>query len=81
MILNLYSIKDERTEYNAPFTSKNNAEAERSFATLAQDKETTIGRFPEDYALYLIGNMDMDKGIIVACEPTLVVRAKELINV
>lgn len=76
----IMAIKDERTEFNAPFTSKTVQEAERQFATIVKDKDTLVGQFPEDYSLWHLGNYDTMKGTIIPCEPELLIRAKELVK-
>lgn len=74
----VYSIKDERVGFNAPFLCENEAEAERSFATLVMDDNSMIGKFPEDYSLYEIGTMDMESGVLVTAIPELIIRAREV---
>lgn len=69
MILSIYSVYDKKAEnYNSQFCQKNNAEAMRTFSDLANDKDTTIHKHPEDYDLYNIGIFDTSDGIIKGIE-------------
>lgn len=78
MIYGLYSVKDERTDYNAPFQARTDEEAKRNFAAIVNDKNTTVGQFPEDYSLYKVGTFNSENGYIIGMEPELLIRAKEI---
>jgi len=63
MKLNVYSIRDTKSEtFAPPFLQKTNGEAERSFRQLANDEKSQICRYPEDYDLYLLGEYDDNTG-------------------
>ena len=65
MLLKAYSIRDQKSEvFNKPFFSNSHGEAERNFRTAANDDQTTIHRYPEDFDLYYLGDYDDNKGIM-----------------
>lgn len=62
MILFIYSVYDEKVKsFGTPFYKPTNPSAIRDFSDLAKDQNTSIGRHPEDYTLYQLGEYsDMD---------------------
>jgi hypothetical protein len=71
MILRMYTIQDSVAKvYNTPFFCKTDGEALRNFKDLANDRQTTVGQHPEDYALYSIGAFDQNEGEVVPIEHT-----------
>jgi hypothetical protein len=52
----VFSIYDSKTEtYSKPFYMKTIGEATRAFGDLANNKDTDVGRHPEDYTLFNLG--------------------------
>lgn len=65
MIKKIYTVYDAKAEFYAtPFFARNNGEALRMFQEAANDKTITIGQYPEDYALFCIGEWDELSGVI-----------------
>lgn len=63
----IYAIRDTKGEcFNQPFFQRTHGEAERSFARLAQDDNSMVGKYPDDYDLYWIGEYDQLTGLITA---------------
>lgn len=63
MLHEVYSIRDSKTEvFSPPFLQKARGEAERSFNQLANDPQTFVGRYPEDYDLYYMGQFNDNSG-------------------
>lgn len=63
MLLRAYSIYDNKAlVYRAPFFASTNGEASRSFADLANDINTIVGKHPADYSLFCVGAYDDQKG-------------------
>lgn len=55
----MYSIFDTKAEhFNVPFFMPNQAMAQRAFNDLAVDPKTLVGKHPEDYMLYEVGEFD-----------------------
>jgi hypothetical protein len=74
---NVYTIKDAKSgTFATPFFSINDATATRSFQQAANDPNTTINQFPEDYALYKLGTFDDASAEIVSNLPEFVSNPK-----
>jgi len=82
MQLSVFSIKDKKANlFNQPFAVRTAAEAMRSVAQAAQDAQTSLGSFPEDFALYLVAHFDDDTGVMhVPKEPTRIEEISNLIR-
>jgi len=58
---------DNKTQvFCAPFVAITQAAALRDFAYAANDKSTSVGKYPTDYTLYLIGEFDDETGKLTA---------------
>jgi hypothetical protein len=69
MIYYVYSVYDEKVKtFGNPFYKPTNPAAIRDFADLAKDQNTTVGRHPEDYTLYQIGEYDDQTGLMTPYE-------------
>lgn len=63
MINKVFTVYDSKAEiYLNPFLMKNKAEALRAFIDIANDPTTQIGKHPEDFTLFEIGEFDYDRG-------------------
>lgn len=72
MILKAYSVYDRKTlQYHPPFFASTDGAAVRSFGDLANDLNTNVGRHPNDYVLFCIGEFDDQKGAMVPVSPLL----------
>ena len=59
MVKKIYSVYDVKAKYHLnPIVMKEDAEALRAFADLANDKQTMIGLHPEDFELFYLGTFD-----------------------
>ena len=59
----VYSVRDSKSEvFFKPFISKNAGEALRSFASEANRGDGLISQYPEDFALYELGDWDERAG-------------------
>jgi hypothetical protein len=64
MLHEVYAIRDSKAEmFHPPFLQKAKGEAERTFKQLANDPQTSVGSFPEDYDLYYVGKFDDNSGL------------------
>lgn len=78
MLKGIYAIKDELTEFFNPIICANDDDALRTFSTIVNDKNSTIGLSPKDYSIWKIGEYNSMTGEIYNNypeEPTLIVRA------
>lgn len=63
MIKFAYCIVDRKAGlYNNPVFYLRDGQAVRDFQTLCSDKQTMIGRYPEDFALYCVGSFNDELG-------------------
>jgi len=82
MMLNAYAVYDRKSLiFHSPFFAVADGAAVRSFADLANDTNTTIGRHPGDYVLYKVGFWDDAKGTFLADTPLYVTDAQALVKV
>ena len=59
MKLKIFSIYDSKAEmYHQPFYMQTQSMAVRQFLDMANDSETMIGKHPEDYTLFYVGEYD-----------------------
>lgn len=85
--LRLYSIYDSKAEqFSPPQVYYNDMLALRAFEGIVNDDKMLIKKYPEDFTLYYIGNLDDSNGCyyIEDCDksrvPVLVGRAIEYVN-
>lgn len=58
----IYTVYDSKVEsYNTPFVLRSTGEALRWFQTLTNDPETQFSKYPTDFSLFEIGEVDMEK--------------------
>lgn len=70
MIKKAYAIRDSKAEaFNTPLFFLTHGEAERAVVTGAQDQQTMLGRYPDDYDLYYLGQYDDSNGKFEAIPP------------
>lgn len=80
MRLNIYTIFDMATAtYSKPFFAQADGEAIRNFSDFAQDKDSFVGKHPEDYTLYRIGTYDDQKATLHPEELQKMATALELV--
>lgn len=82
MLLKAFSIKDSKTGiFNTPFFNHTPGEAERNFRELANDKQSMVGKYPEDYDLYAMGEYDDQTGKVEwKATPEHLVKAVQLVK-
>lgn len=80
MINTIYSIKDTKIGFTAPFTMQNDAVAVRAFSASAQAQQPNpVNTFPEDKELWKMGTFDDQTGVITSYEPKYVAKAVDYI--
>lgn len=69
-INNLYSIYDRKAAYYLPlFTMRSHADAERQFSEIVTNSDTPVSKYPADYDLVCLGQMNLETGQIVPTYP------------
>lgn len=59
MILKVYSVFDSKVQsFMQPFYCQSKGQALRGFTEVANDKQHTIGKYPEDCTLFELGEFD-----------------------
>lgn len=70
MNLLAFSLYDTKAGcYGVPFFMSHVAAAMRAVADLAQDRTTTVARYPSDYAIHSIGSFDDNTGLFSPQQP------------
>jgi len=79
--MRIYSIYDTKAEqYGNPVFMRTDNEARRSFAQVAADPTTEIGKNPEDFLLYRLGTWDNEGGNIATEPGTCIAKAIEFVK-
>lgn len=73
MILGVYAVKDGRAGFLTPQFEVNDAVAMRNFRNAAMVTDSVFKNFAVDFALYKIGEFDVNSGHIEPCTPEVVV--------
>jgi hypothetical protein len=77
----MYVIYDSKAKvYNKPFFMLNDSIAIRAVTDLANDLSTDVGRHPEDFILFSIGEYDDESATLDPIPPQVLARAHELQN-
>jgi hypothetical protein len=80
MRLNVYTIFDTATgAYMRPFYMQSDGQATRAFKDLAVAADHEIGKHPEDYSLWRIGQFNDNKGELVPEDRECLATALELV--
>lgn len=65
----VFSIRDSKANvFFHPFYQPTREVALRIFDQMANDQDTIVGRNPEDFTLYELGEFDAEKGVITMHE-------------
>lgn len=81
-MIKLYAVKDKASNTTAnPFSFSNDRDAVDGLRQVAKDEKTSIGKHPEDFDLYFLGDYDpREMKIIPLDQPKLIIGAAELLN-
>lgn len=64
MIYKVFSVYDSKVEnYFKPFYESTKGSAIRAFTEIARDKDSQIGKYPEDFSLFELGSYDDSSAI------------------
>jgi len=70
MLLQAFSIYDRKAlVYHPPFFAATQPAAIRMLSDLVQDANTSVGRHPGDYVLYLVGSYSDSNGTLEPVSP------------
>lgn len=63
--MNLFSIKDAKSgTFGAPFSSPNGGSATRTVSMAMEDKTSLLSRYPSDFELWSMGELNEETGFI-----------------
>lgn len=60
----LYAVKDNKEGFVEVFLQANDGVAIRNFAEAPKNQQTMIGKHPEDFELWKLGNIDSETGAL-----------------
>jgi len=76
MKLQSFSMRDVKAEtYAAPFFVPNESIAIRLLSELVLDKRSTLGKYPQDFSLYRIGEYDTTTAVLTSCQIDMICSA------
>lgn len=79
----LFSLHDKRAKvFNLPFPERSKETAIRATrgAVNHVDQTNNLYRWPQDYAVYIVGAYDETTGKLIPCEPELIVECNTLVE-
>lgn len=78
----LYSLLDRKLrEFGVVLTAQNDETMLRELHSNLKGRESTQGKYPEDFDLYRIGEVDVETGVVGGENPPrLVMNLKELLS-
>ena len=66
MIVNLYAVYDRASGvYDGPFPGKSDGHIVRGFSDQVKNKDSEIGKHPDDYTLFKVGTWNDGTGEVV----------------
>lgn len=77
-VVSIYDVKMQ--EYSGIYLVKTLEVAVRMFADTVNAPESQIGNHAEDFTLRKVGDFDTDTGELVACPPSIVMAAAEVVR-
>lgn len=81
MKMKVIAIFDHATKsFSVPEATPHIGAAMRSFTDHANNKENAIGRHPDDYELFELGEFDTNTGLFATGAPVSVCRAKNVVR-
>lgn len=79
--MKIYSVLDIKAGVYSPLMSfPNSVYAIRAFESMVNQPDTNINRYPFDFVLHYLGEMDDNTGMIKPVPPTVVVVASDFIK-
>lgn len=77
----LCGVYDKKADFYNYFAVFNNrAEAVRSFTLACRDKDSVLSKFPEDYDLYFLADVDERSGYVDYKETSLLMSASDVVD-
>lgn len=81
MILHVFSVYDVKADlYGTPFFMPSVGQAVRAFTDLANDAQSHVSRYPDDFRLEQIGVFTDHNGRVESCEPKVLGFARDYVR-
>lgn len=81
MVLKMYAIYDAKLNaYMRPWCANTHGEATRLFMDNASNPDSMLGRHPEDFVLYYIGEFHEENAVLVSAKPENLGSAAQYLN-
>lgn len=79
--IKLFAIMDKKSHcFQQPFPASHIAEVARGYTQHIREGKGNIAQFPEDFALYLVGDFDTDNGEILSERPVHLLELSSLVK-
>lgn len=63
MQMKIFSIRDKKAQaFQTPWYKNSMGEAERDFQTACNDEKSFLNKYPQDFDLYYLGQIDLNSG-------------------
>lgn len=81
MILQVFSVYDVKADlYGTPFFMPTRGQAIRAFSDLANDPQSQVSRYPDDFRLECIGSWTDDSGVLSSQSPVVLGFARDFLR-
>lgn len=78
-MLKVCAVRDRAVDsFMQPIFVRAVGQATRSFVDEVNKPDSPMFAHPEDYDLYMIGDYDDEKGVLIGCDPKMIVTGKEV---
>jgi len=65
----IFSVYDRKAQYYLPIFTSRTADALRQFGEIVTQSDTPIAKYPADFDLCRLGDIDLDTGLITPVHP------------
>lgn len=80
-MLECFSIKDNKIEhFMTPFWTTGVVDALRSLSVAANNPDSNLNRFPDEYSLYSLCKMDETTGEVIYTKPELICLVSKMLK-
>lgn len=81
MVLRMYSVYDKKSQvYHPGQYCHNDPHALRFFSMQFENKDSVMGKYPEDFDIYRVGEFDDSTGLVKSCTPEYIINVYALLN-
>ena len=80
MIINLYAMRDLKSDFKVPTYAVNDVVAARNFESAVEQSNDVLFTHRNDFQLYRVGSYDTDRGLIIPEDlPVLICEGKDVV--